>query len=150
MSRKLLLVLAVGILMGAEDKKGDLKGVVKDLQGVWAAESSEQDGKKADPAELKKAELRLHIEGNKFEIRRGGKATRVGSFQIGEDKKPMTIYFKSVPSASTEVEERFGIVALDGDTLRVCFVPRGIDRPEKFETKEGSKATLIVYKRVKK
>jgi len=42
-----------------------------------------------------------------------------------------------------------GIYELDGDTLRVCFVPQGEQRPTEFVSKPGTKVTIIEYKRVK-
>jgi uncharacterized protein (TIGR03067 family) len=145
MPGKLLLVLTAGLLLGADDKKDDLKK----MEGVWEVGSIEQGGKKSPEDKIKEADLRLHITGNKFIYKAAGQTVMEGTFEIGSDKNPKTLDVKGKDPSGKE-EKTVGIYQMDGDTMRVCFVPEGSDRPAKFETKEGTKAALIVYKRVKK
>ena len=42
-----------------------------------------------------------------------------------------------------------GIYALDGDMLKICYTLPGKDRPTAFDSKPGSAATLVIWKRAK-
>lgn len=145
MLKRLLPVLAIGLLLGADEKKDE----VKKLQGVWQVVSTEQDGKKGPAKDLKKADLKLTITDSTFTYTGGGLLIIKGTFEIGADKKPKTL---DVTAADAEGKEHktLGIYEVNDDTLRVCFVPAGNDRPAKFEAREGTKPSLIVYKRIKK
>jgi uncharacterized protein (TIGR03067 family) len=145
MSRKLLLVLAVGFLLGAEGKEDALKK----MQGEWQVIGLEGEGRKAAEAEVKKADYRLFINGNKFTYKIAGKDSLEGTIEINPDKNPKTLDAKG-KSPDGKEEKSVGIYEIDGDTMRVCFVPEGTERPTKFETKAGSKAAIITYQRVKK
>src|SRR5262245_53436088 len=58
--KRVLLVLAAGILVAATDPKDDLKK----MQGTWQVVGHELGGKKATDEQLKTADLRLTIDGN--------------------------------------------------------------------------------------
>jgi len=45
-------------------------------------------------------------------------------------------------------KEAEGIYSLEGDVLRICYVMPGLPRPEGFESAMGSKAFLVVWKRI--
>ena len=45
-------------------------------------------------------------------------------------------------------KEAEGIYSLEGDVLRICYVMPDFPRPEGFESAMGSKAFLVVWKRI--
>jgi uncharacterized protein (TIGR03067 family) len=151
MKLRMLAGLAVGLLLGAgaaakgDDKKGDTKDLDA-MQGTWEIASIEQAGMKVPAEEIKKANVRLVIKGDKFTYKMGDTATGEGSFKLDPEKKTLDATGKG---AGGKEEKTLGIYELKGDELRVCFVPEGETRPTKFEAKEGTKAVIITYKRVK-
>src|SRR5437879_311158 len=82
MTKRVLLVLAAGLLLGA-DPKDDLKK----MQGEWQVAGQELGGKKATKEALEKADLRLTIDGNKFKYTAGGKEDSSGTFTVGKDNQ---------------------------------------------------------------
>ena len=142
--KKLLVVLTAGLLLAAADAKKDLER----MQGTWLVVANEVDGQRAPEAEIKKADLRLTIQGNSFTYTAGGKPVLEGSFTIDPAKKPKHLDAKGTLPNGT-MTKSIGIYELDGDTMRVCFVEGQGERPKEFKTAPGSNAILTVYKRVK-
>jgi uncharacterized protein (TIGR03067 family) len=142
----LMMVLAAGLLVAADDdaKKKELEK----LQGVWQVVGVELNGKKLPQADVEKTKLRLTIKGNTFSYKAGDTEAVEGSFEIDVAKDPKTIDFSGTTKAG-KVEKTIGIYELKGDTMRVCFVPAGEERPKEFATKADSKAAILEYKRTK-
>lgn len=138
------VLLALPLVVRADEKKGDLKA----MQGTWQVVAVEQGGKKGPEEDLKKADPRLTIDGNKFEYKSGEKKLAHGTFTLDEKKTPPTIDVDG-KGADGKEQKTVGIYELKGDTMRVCFVHAGEDRPKEFKTEEGKKHALITYKRVK-
>lgn len=129
----------------ADDKKNeaDLKAMV----GNWTVDKAELGGKDSTAV----------FKTLKFEIRAGGKYTvelgvkDEGGFTVTADKSPkeMDIVSTEGPNKGKTIK---AIYKLDGDALTVCY---NLDadkpgRPEKFESKAGTKTFLVTYKRAKK
>jgi uncharacterized protein (TIGR03067 family) len=141
--KKLLVVLTVGLLLGA-DAKDDGKKELEKFQGEWTVESGERDGQKF-PEEVAKS-LKRTVKGDKTIVSREGQVVAEGTITLDPTKKPKTIDIKLDASGETVQ----GIYELDGDTLKICYAAPGMPRPKEFATKEGSGLTLGVWKRVKK
>jgi uncharacterized protein (TIGR03067 family) len=147
MIRCWVVVVAVGLLMGADESKPDAK--VKDeiakLQGTWAFVSVEMDGKKTDPNLVKGS--KIVIKGDNFTAISGG-ATYKGTFKVDVAKKPKTldINFTEGPEKGNT---SLAIYELDGDTWKICLTISAKERPKDFATKEGSGVALESLKRQK-
>lgn len=102
------------------------------LHGTWIAVSAEKQGNRVPEEELKRAELRLVIEGEEFTIttaRAAGEGMK-GKLKIDPAKKPKSIDL-TAEVAGGRISTATGIYELDGDTLKLCY---GKDRPTRFET----------------
>ena len=140
-----VLALCLGAPVAADEKAdAELKAMV----GNWKLEKAELGGK----------DLTEHLKAMKFEIRDGGKYTVQvaeekddGAFTIDPTKKLKEMDVKPTggPHKGKTVK---AVYKLDGDTLVMCYdfdADKG-NRPEKFESKEGTTLLLITYKREKK
>jgi uncharacterized protein (TIGR03067 family) len=147
MTRYAVVVLAVGLLIGA-DKKDDAIKELKKFQGEWVPVSVEVNGKAA-PAEALK-DVKVTVKGNKITFKEGAK-TMEGTFTLAPTKKP-----KQIDATAKEKDKEFktiGIYEFDGDKLKICDTLAGGERPKKFSSKGGTQKNpiiLTVYKRAKK
>src|SRR5437660_2296151 len=135
MSRYLVLVLAAGLALAADDvKKDPLDKEYARFEGNWQIVSLEIEGMKM-PAEAIR-DARLIIKGKEFTMK-DKIATYRGNFLIDRDKKPKTIDMKF-----TEGPEKgntsYGIYELDGDSLKLCLTITGKNRPTEFAAKPKS------------
>jgi uncharacterized protein (TIGR03067 family) len=133
----LTVVLALG---AADDKKTD----ADKLQGTWVAVSVEHSGKTVPEDKVKN--VKAIFKDDTITITTGGQDKPASKFKLDPKKKVKTIDI----TAGEKEETMQGIYELDGDTLKVCLVAPGKDRPTEFGTKEGEAATLIKFKRDKK
>jgi uncharacterized protein (TIGR03067 family) len=146
MNRYVVLALAVGLLVGADDRKDNKKDVVKKemkkLEGTWTVTSGEQGGKpetasKGGTATITKSKI----------VFRYGKMEKEGNFKIDPTKSPKEInVLADTPMGKITLK---GIYQLKGDSLKMCFGGPGEKRPTKLTTKAGTGQTFIVLKRVK-
>jgi uncharacterized protein (TIGR03067 family) len=109
------------------------------LEGTWVVESVEFSGTPVPG--LKGAELALLSDGKKIFTQPGGTVEK-GTYVVDATKTPQQI------DSTTEGKDgtQRGIVALDGDTLRMCLATQR-SRPTEFATKESDGLLLIVLKR---
>ena len=141
MKRKWFLTLAFGLLAitaAADDKPA--KGDKEKLQGTWSLVAGTRDGKAMSEERVKA--IQLVIAGDKFAIKNKDR-TREFTFKLYPDKKPTAI---DVDMDGTVGE---GIYGLDGDNLKLIHGEASDPRPTEFVSKEGSRLTLMVFKRAK-
>jgi uncharacterized protein (TIGR03067 family) len=138
---------ALGWSGAPADDKADLGKEVRKFQGTWTIESSETGGKAIPPGELKG--LIVIFEGDKHTVKRGDEVIQVGTQKLDPSESP-----KAIDVTMTEGPNKgavmLGIYEIDGDTLKVCFDPRGKKRPTEFKSPPGSENFVNVHKRVKK
>jgi RNA polymerase sigma factor (sigma-70 family) len=120
-------------------KKADASKTDLDrLQGVWSVVSIEQGGK---PSKLDK--LVFMVDGKRACLQTGDSELQ-GGLYLEPTAKPKTFDL----AMSTRTIE--GIYSLEGDALRLCYDPRGVEeskRPGGFLTEKGSPQILLVLKR---
>jgi uncharacterized protein (TIGR03067 family) len=141
---KLVAILAVGLLFGADDKQADAKKDQEKLQGDWTLQSGERDGQQF-PEDLVKA-LKRNITGDKYVITRDGETLAKGTFTLDPAQKPKAIDIK-LEGVDKPVQ---GIYELEGDTFKLCYAAPGEARPKEFATKAETGLTLAVWKKAKK
>jgi uncharacterized protein (TIGR03067 family) len=137
MQLSLVLAFLASLFLAQADGKSDRDKI----QGDWKAESMVQGGEKA-PEELVK-NFTLNVKDNRWMVMINGQEEK-GTFKEDSSKKPKEITFTSDSGT-----ERQGIYDLDGDTLKVCVGSPGDTRPTEFDSKSGSSAMYIVFKRKK-
>jgi uncharacterized protein (TIGR03067 family) len=143
--KRMLLIVAVGLLVAADDIKKDeaVKKDMKLLEGRWTLTSSVIDGEKKEGDDAKGE---VTFSDGKFEAQAGDGTVHKGSFTIDPTKSPKTI--DSVPSEGDAAgKTHYGIYELKDDSLKICIATEGGERPTDFEG--GSGRILLVYKRAK-
>jgi uncharacterized protein (TIGR03067 family) len=147
----LLLILAVGVLNGADDAKQDaIKKELKSLQGSWVIVSLEHD----DTRIAVPPETTMTFREDRYTLRmpmpplEGLQTVEEGSVKIIEPmKKPKT--FMLIPDLQKETRPKGppDIYKVEGDTLTICEAPGAKEQPKEFNGKDGKK--LSVWKRKK-
>jgi uncharacterized protein (TIGR03067 family) len=145
---QLLAFVALGLLLGADAPKEDVKKDKENLRGTWKAVTAEQRGESKNDEE----DHRLSFDGDKFSIKRGDQTMIQGTFKLDPSKK-----LKEIDMNITEDETgkhtgktALGIYALEGDTLKWCVAEPGTsERPKEFSAPADTKLMFITLKREK-
>jgi uncharacterized protein (TIGR03067 family) len=115
------------------------------LQGAWICKSAVVNGKSL-PLETVKL-LRLTIIGNRYKTEKGSEVLFDSTYRINTSNTP-----KQISMVGTEGEmigkEAHGIYSLQMDTLQICYTLPGEPSPTSFESPAGSKAYLIIWRRL--
>ena len=93
-------------------------------------------------AQLGKVHVKITFHGNQVTFEYPDH-TELGTYELEPTSDPKTI------DVVTELDTSKGIYRLEGDSLRICGVPNGAERPTEFVTKRGTTQTLFVLKRQK-
>lgn len=148
-----LLTAAVSISRAADDDA--LKAGIKALEGKWEVTSCLKDGEELDA--VIKLGIKLEFKDDKMEI--------TGSDANFEAQKrfiklDVTTTPKIIDVAEKEEDLKNGtkllegLYSVDGDTFKFCFLMDGDQpakgkRPSAIESKAGSGAMLLTFKKVK-
>jgi uncharacterized protein (TIGR03067 family) len=132
--------LAAGGTVQGKAGKDAGEDVLKKIQGTWKFVSQEVEGKPRPKQEL--AKQTITFDGDTWTVRRDGKVFQAGTHKFDPEKKP-----SQVDAAVTAGEDKgatmLGIYELKGDALKVCFDPKGKERPTDF-TSKPSRMTAVV------
>jgi RNA polymerase sigma-70 factor (ECF subfamily) len=143
------MIVGVALVLGADaPKKDDAAKDLEKFQGTWTLVSAEHNGVKASEENLKNAGVTLAVKDEKFTLKTAGGNVE-GSIKLDPAKKPKA-YDATGTDPTGNKQDSVGIYKLDGDTLTVCFVLAGKERPTEFKADAGSEAVLEVFKRDKK
>jgi uncharacterized protein (TIGR03067 family) len=145
MKAKVLVVLAAGLLVAAEDTAEKDQ---KKFQGVWESTAIELNGKDLTADGVK---LTFTIKGNKATIEGNEEAKKdYGGFTFKldptTDPKCFDIKVTAGDQKDTDLE---GIYEFKGEELKLCVKLGAKERPAKFASPEGQNIALLVLKRVK-
>jgi RNA polymerase sigma-70 factor (ECF subfamily) len=151
MKLRLLMLGAAALALGAgAPKEDEAARDLKQFQGTWTLDSVEVNGMKIDAETLKGAgqEITLIVKEDKvtLKLKRGDVE---GTLKLDPTKKPRAYDSKGTDPAG-QTHEAVGIYKFEGDTLTVCYVAAGKDRPTEFKAEAGSEAVVQVFKRDKK
>jgi uncharacterized protein (TIGR03067 family) len=149
MQLRCLLILGVGLALAADaPQKEEAAKDLQKFQGTWTLIGAEANGNKASEDNLKNAGITLVVKDEKFTLKTPD-GNFEGTLKLEPGKKPRAYDAKGT-DAQGKTHESVGIYKFDGDTLTVCFVLAGKERPTEFKTGAGSEAVLEVFKRDKK
>ncbi len=155
MKRSFLALLVVGVvftamatLASADDSKEEaIKNDRKQIEGTWRIVALEVDGKKAAEEDAKKLTVVNGSDGT-WSLRSEGKEISKGTSIFDPTKKPKTIDF--TPTVGDDKDAKFlGIYEIGENTRKLCFAPKGKDRPTEFSSKPGSENILVTFQREK-
>lgn len=150
MKRSLLLVLAFLAVLGLPAWAQDDKVAEEDkkFEGAWIVVSLEVGGNKAEEDQL--GEMIFTFKGKNYEQKVGEKLVEAGKQDLNPSKKPMHMDI-TVTDGETKGKKQLAIYEWDGnDKVKICAADHDdTTRPEKFESKEGSKNMVFVLKRKK-
>jgi uncharacterized protein (TIGR03067 family) len=142
-----LAVLAVGFLVGADDREAAksraIQAELKKFEGTWRTHQVEAEGK-VIPIEGLQSD-RLILKGDRFTTKTP-RGSLSGVFQVDPTTTPKTIdvTFTDGPAKGKTHE---GIYELESDTYKVCMAHPGKPRPTEFVTRPCSGDFLQVLKR---
>src|SRR5260370_3865871 len=141
-----LLLMVVVMLVQAVEVRGEDKGKddLEKLAGGWTCVSGINDGKPL-PEDVVK-QLKLTLTKDHYKTEKGQVLLFDGVYKIDAGQRPKHIDI-TAPEGEQADKTSKRIYALEGETLRICYANADKDRPKDFESKPGSGATLVVWKR---
>src|SRR5262249_32302296 len=129
-----VFTLSAALLAGGGEE------VLKQIQGTWKFVSQEMDAKPVAADQL--AGMKITFTGDKWSVTKDGKVLQAGTHKFDPTKKP-----GQVNAMVTEGEDKgntmLGIYELKGDALKVCFDPKGKERPTSFTAKAGQFSAVV-------
>ena len=124
----------------------DARAELAKHQGTWEVVSFVREGEET-PKEIASTITRV-VEDDHVVWHREGKSFAGTKIKLDPSKTPKAADWTITTEGELKGKTARGIYDVDKDTWKHCF---GFDkRPEKFESKAGSKVTNAVLKRVKK
>jgi len=132
------LAVALGALAAAEEKKFD----ATKLEGNWEYKSGEKNGTKVEGESLKP---KIKITKDTITVGEGDMLFEF-KYTLDAKKDPVAIDMEMTKSPFGGGMKAKGIIAFDGDDVKLCYNPGDGDRPAKFD---GAKAHLFVLKKAK-
>jgi uncharacterized protein (TIGR03067 family) len=149
MTRFVYMALVAGMLLAADKNKEEAKKDRELLQGIWRPTSAESRGQVLKAA----TDSVTILEGDAFAVKKGDVVQVKGTFKIDASKSPrhidLTVTGGQVESDKGKVVR--GIYQVDGNMLKWCTAEAGEEtRPTEFATKEGTKISLMTFKKEKR
>jgi uncharacterized protein (TIGR03067 family) len=138
------IVFALLAPAGAEEKAAKLDPAK--LVGNWTFVSGERDGKKIDADQLKKGSVEITKD---TIILNGDQGKFLMKYTLDTKKTPCGIEMEITEGPQGQGAKTSGIIALDGDQLKLCYSAMGGDTPKEFSAKESSGNHLFVLKKKK-
>jgi uncharacterized protein (TIGR03067 family) len=142
-----VLVLGVAAVLvsaaGADDKKPAKLDPAK-LVGTYVFVDGVKDGEKLPPDHFKGLTLTITKEGMVMKTPDGDFKF---AYKLDATKSPAEIDLEITDGPVGKGAKSKGIVALDGNTLKIAYSPTEGDRPKDFECKKGSGAQGFTLKR---
>ncbi len=137
------LALLVAYPLAADDKKPAVD--VAKLAGDWTFVSGARGGAAIDKDRLK-AKITFAKDTVTIPTAEGEKF--IMAFKIDTKANPPAIDME-IKDGPVKEGKAVGIIALDGDDLKLCYNAEGGKRPEKFESTKENNAFYFVLKRAK-
>jgi len=137
------MLVAVGA--NAADTK-NIVNLAEKATGTWSCVNATVNGKPLAETTVKK--LRLTMTDTRYKTERDGEVLFDSTYRLDTTKAPAHINMVGTEGDLIGKEAQ-GIIALEGDTLRICYTMPGKLRPTAFASATNSEAYLIVWQRVK-
>ena len=124
----------------------DPPGKTPSIEGDWTVESSLVGGKSDGVVEERSID-KIVITAGKWMVIRGGVDTNPSNLVLDSKQNPPHLDL-TLPGRTGKATQ--GIYKLNGDTLVLCYVLGGDERPTKFESPPDSNVRIMTLKRLKK
>lgn len=138
------VIAAAGCLVAANAANGADPVTAKQIIGSWKCVSAVIDGKSlaGDTA----GQLRLTLTTDRYKTERGDQVLFDSTYTVDGAKNPAQIDMIGT-EGELKGKSAPGILKLDGDTLTICYVMPGKERPKSFESEPQSGVFLVMWKR---
>jgi uncharacterized protein (TIGR03067 family) len=146
MNPKFLLALGVLLVAVAAIRSEDNKLDPAKLIGTWIYVSGEKNGEKVNEANLKDGSVT--IAKDKITLK-GEQGEFILKYKLNTAKSPCTIAMEIVDGPAGQGSMTEGIIAVQGDTLKICYPPMGGTPPKEFAAKKDSGLHYFGLKRKK-
>ncbi|MFG0288193.1 MAG: TIGR03067 domain-containing protein [Rhodopirellula sp. JB044] len=140
------MAVALTVCPAARANEGT-HSVMKKLQGVWNVTRGVSQGEDIPKEDLEGTKMK--IEDNVIVTYDADENEKYrATFSIDSDVDPIAIDMKTETKGMPPMKS-LGIVKLsEGNELEICYALPGIDRPAKFQSKEGEMTMLFIAKKV--
>jgi uncharacterized protein (TIGR03067 family) len=142
MKLRVLGLLVIGLLVGADDAKKD----AKKIDGSWTGVSIVRDGNAMPEDEAKN--VLVTFKDGKYEVKQGGQMIGKGTIKVDTSKTPYQVEIM-VEEGENAGQTELGICEVKDDSMKICFADPGKPRPTEFESKAGSGNHFVTMKRSK-
>ena len=130
----------------AAEKQTDAN-VASQVVGTWSCAAATINGKPLTETTVKK--LHLTMTDTRYQTQRNEEVLFDSTYRLDTTKSPAHISLVGT-EGDLAGKEAQGIIAMEGDTLKICYTMPGKPRPVTFTSPTNSEAYLIVWKREKK
>ena len=115
------------------------------IEGIWSCVEATNGGQHIP--EEKALQLRLTLTADRFKTQLGEQVLFDSTYTLDVSKTPVEIEMVGT-EGDLQGKLALGIIQLEGGVLTLCYVlPAGGERPKRFESQPGSKATLTLWKK---
>lgn len=140
---KAFMITVALVVVGACAAEKEIK-VTSRMTGTWSCVAATINGKPLADSTVKK--LRLTTTDTCYKTERAGEVLFDSTYRLDTAKTPMHINMVGT-EGDLAGKEAQGIIAMEGDTLKICYTMPGKPRPDSFASAANSEAYLIVWKR---
>jgi uncharacterized protein (TIGR03067 family) len=137
----LLATLLAAACAGAAEKEISL---TSRMTGAWSCVAATINGKPLSETTVKK--LHLTMTDTRYKTERGDEVLFDSTYRLDTTKAPVHISMVGTEGDLIGKEAR-GIIAVEGNMLKICYTMPGKPRPSTFESPANSEAYLIIWKR---
>lgn len=118
--------------------------ITSQVTGTWSCVNATINGKLLSDSSARK--LRLTMTDTRYKTQRNDEVLFDSTYRLDTTKAPVQINMVGT-EGDLIGKEAHGIIAVKGDTLRICYTMPGKPRPISFASATNSEAYLIVWKR---
>ena len=143
-------IVSVGILVATlapAAEKETSANLASQATGTWSCVAATINGKPLSETAVKK--LHLTMTATRYKTERNDEVLFDSTYRLDTTQSPAHINMVGTEGELTGKEAQ-GIIAMAGDTLKICYTMPGKPRPSAFASATNSEAYLLLWKREKK
>jgi uncharacterized protein (TIGR03067 family) len=141
------LVATLALLFIVNSNAADKPNLASEVVGTWSCSAATINGRVLPETSTKK--LHLTITDTRYKTERDAEVLFDSTYRLDISKTPAHINMLGT-EGDLRGKEAQGIIAMDGDTLKICYTMPGKPRPTTFASETNSEAQFVIWKREKK